>query len=165
MVYSSAVTLPFLSNISGMASRSVDEWLWGSSIDLNRLNEELSSARPKIAGSRYWEPRVDVFEEEHRFLLRAELPGVSPEHIHLLYIPERHAVQLRGIREDDFDGERVGIHQLEIMYGEFHREIQLPAKAVDAGAIRAQYRNGFLLILVPKLERIKVTRRVTIKTT
>jgi HSP20 family protein len=146
-----------------MASRGLDDWLWGSSSDLQLLSEELSSSRPKVAGSRYWEPRVDVFEEEHRFLLRAELPGVDPENIQLLYVPERHAIQLKGVRIDDFNGEKVGIHQLEIMYGEFQREITLPNKTVDAGAIRAHYRNGFLLVLVPKLERIKISRQISIK--
>jgi HSP20 family protein len=141
-----------------MGSREVEEWLWITSRDLDRATDEVTSSRPRLAGSRYWQPRVDVLEEAHRFLIKAELPGVRSEDIQLAYAPERNAVVLHGVRNEDFsDGDRIGIHQLEILYGEFHREITLPGGAIDSQGIRAQYRNGFLLIMIPKMELLTVT--------
>ena len=70
-----------------MARREVDEWFWQVGHDLHRINEELGSGRPKIATGRAWEPRIDLIEEEGRFLLKAEIAGVRGEEIQLLYLP------------------------------------------------------------------------------
>jgi HSP20 family protein len=106
-----------------------------------------------------------MVEEDHRLLIKAEIAGMRGDDIHLLYIPERHTVLLRGSRPElDFsDGSRVGIHQLEILYGEFEREIRLPDVAIDAQGIRAQYRNGFLVVMVPKMERVVATRTIRVR--
>jgi HSP20 family protein len=72
----------------------------------------------------------------------------------LTYIPERHAILLRGHRAEDVasDEDRVGVFQLEILYGHFEREVVLPVEVnVDVGNIRALFRNGVLIVLIPKL--------------
>ena len=149
---------------SVMARRKVEEWYWQGGSELHRINEELASGRPRIASGRAWEPKIDLIEEENRFILKAEIAGVRGEEIQLLYIPERHSLLLKGVRveEDYSDGMRTGIHQLEIFYGEFQREVQLPNSPIDESNIRAQYRNGFLLVMIPKLDRYVVTETVII---
>ena len=147
-----------------MSRRDVDDWFWQLS-EFQRLSEEMMQSRPMVASGRAWEPRVDVFEEEHRILVKVEIAGVKGEDIQLLYVPERHTLLLRGIRDEpDFaDGTRIAIHQLEIFYGPFQREVNLPDVAIDASNIRAQYRNGFLVVLVPKADRtVIVTRSISI---
>ncbi len=135
--------------------REVDEWFWQLTGEMSPLAEELTTGRPRVATARFWEPRVDLIEEARRFLLKAEIAGVKAEDIQLLYIPERHSMLIRGVRSegDHTDGDRQGVHQLEIYYGEFQREIKLPAGDIDSQGIRAQYRNGFLYVLIPKKER------------
>jgi HSP20 family protein len=147
-----------------MPRREVDEWFFQVGNELHRITEELTAGRPRVASGRAWEPRIDLIEESDRFLLKAEIAGVRGEEIQLLYVPERHSLTLRGNRdeEDYSDGTRTGIHQLEIFYGEFQREVRLPDVPIDPTQIRAQYRNGFLLVMIPKLERLVVTRTVTI---
>jgi HSP20 family protein len=148
-----------------MPRREAEEWFWQIGNEMSRLAEELNRTRPTIASGRSWEPRVDLIEEEHRFLLKAEIAGVKGEEIQLLYMPERHAILIRGNRpeEDPVDGCRTGIHQLEILYGEFQREVRLPDVSIDASNIRATYRNGFLLVMIPKQDRLVVTRTVTFR--
>lgn len=148
-----------------MPHREVDEWFWQVGSELHRITEELSSGRPRVASGRAWEPRIDLVEDSDRFLLKAEIAGVRGEEIQLLYVPERNSLLLRGDRleEDYSDGSRTGIHQLEIFYGEFQREVRLPNVPIDATRIRAQYRNGFLLVTIPKLERIVVNKNITIR--
>jgi len=148
-----------------MARREVEEWFWQLGGEMQRLAEEMHRTRPKVASGRAWEPRVDLIEEAHRFLIKAEIAGVRGEDIQLLYVPERHSLLLKGHRPDDAyaDGNAVGVHQLEIFYGEFQREVRLPDVSIDASGIRAQYRNGFLIVMVPKQDRVVVTRTVTIK--
>jgi len=146
-----------------MASREVEEWIWISGRDLAAMSE-VGNARPKVASHRFWEPRVDILEEEHRFLLKAELPGVRADQIQLVYSPERHAVVLQGQRDGDVDEtDCVGVLQIEILYGQFFREIRLPDAAIDASGIRAHFRNGFLLVMIPKMERVVVSRTLTIR--
>jgi HSP20 family protein len=148
-----------------MSRRDVEDWFWQLG-EFQRMGEEMMPARPKVVFTRAWEPKVDVFEEEQRILVKVEIAGVKADHIQLLFVPERHALLLRGVRDEpDFaDGKRTAIHQLEIFYGPFEREIALPDVPVDASNIRAQYRNGFLMILVPKVDKtIVVARTITIR--
>ena len=148
-----------------MARREVDEWFWQVGSELHRISEELASGRPKVASGRAWEPRIDLIEEETRFLLKAEIAGVKGDEIQLLYLPEQHSLLLRGYRdeEDYSDGMRTGIHQLEIFYGEFQKEVRLPNIPIDPANIKAQYRNGFLLVTIPKLDQVTVTGTITFK--
>ena len=144
-----------------MPRREIDEWFWQVGSDLERLSDELMNARPKVATAKCWVPKVDVIEESGRLIIKAELAGVRGDDISLLYIPERHSILLRGQRpEQDFsDDSRTGIHQLEILYGEFERDIPLPNVTIDSSGIKAQFRNGILLVMIPKREHVVVPRR------
>jgi HSP20 family protein len=136
-----------------MPRREVDEWFWQITGELHPMAEELTRGRPRVANARSWEPRVDLIEEANRYLIKAEIAGVKAEDIQLLFVAERHSLLIKGIRpEGDLsDGNRQGVHQLEIFYGEFQREVKLPDHhPVDAQGIHAQYRNGFLYVLIPK---------------
>ena len=146
-----------------MPRRGVDEWFW-TVADLQRLQGEMMRSRPVVATGKAWEPRVDVIEDDRKFVLKAEIAGVRGEDIQLLYIPERHSVLIRGLRQDE-DGPSNGrrFHQIEIPTGEFAREVRLPDVPIDAQNMRAQYRNGFLTVMIPKAETVVVTQTITIQ--
>lgn len=136
-----------------MARRDRDDFFWQGGADLSKLNEELSSFRPKLATKKSWEPLVDLTEETDRLVLKAEIAGVKGDEIELSYVSERHAIVLRGHRYEDFESEqaRVSVFQLEILYGDFEREVPLPSEvAIDLSQIRALFRNGMLIVLIPK---------------
>lgn len=137
-----------------MSRHDVDEWFWQVGIDMQRLGDETIRTRPTIAPGRCWEPRVDLVEEDERYVLKADIAGVRADDINILYLPDRHSVVLRGIRpETDFASEgHVTVHQLEILYGGFQREIRLPGAPIDVDRMRAQYRNGFLIVVIPKAQ-------------
>jgi HSP20 family protein len=147
-----------------MRRREVDDWFWHVGNELQRINDELTRTRPLVATGRAWEPRVDVTEDSSRLLIKAEIAGVRGEDIQIDYIPDRHSLVIRGIRaeEESACADRKGIYQLEIYYGEFQREIQLPSVPIEVDGIRAQYRNGFLLVMIPKREHVVVTETITI---
>jgi HSP20 family protein len=149
-----------------MPRQDIDEWLWQVGNELQRLSEEMVRTRPAVAIAKGWEPRVDVIEDANRILVKAEIAGVRGEDIHLIYLPERNSLLIRGARLDEgsaSDG-KCSVHQLEIFYGEFQREVRLPDVPVIIENMKAQYRNGFLLVLLPKeqQQRITVTKTVTI---
>ncbi len=148
-----------------MARNDAEDWFWRVGTELQRLTEELHRSRPAVASARFWEPRIDLVEEDHRFLLKAEIAGVRGDDIQVLYIPERHCILLRGqrIEEEMAEKGKTAVHQLEIFYGEFQREVPLPESAVDAGGMRAQYKNGFLIVMIPKQERVIATKRISVR--
>ena len=133
-----------------MRRRETEEWFFEIGADLGRFSEELSRGGPKLARSKLWEPRVDVFEDDNRIIVRAEIAGVRGEDISLIYVPERKSLLIRGIRVQDEVPDRAVADQLEIYYGEFEREQPLPDCDFRPAGIRAHYRNGFLTVLVPK---------------
>ncbi len=148
-----------------MSRQNIDEWLWQVGNELQRLSEEMVRTRPAVAIGKGWEPRVDVLEDANRILVKVEIAGVRGDEISLLYLADRHSLLIRGSRQDasDNSASRVGVHQLEIFYGEFQREVKLPDIPVSIDEMKAQYRNGFLLIMLPKQQRVVVTKTVTIK--
>jgi HSP20 family protein len=146
-----------------MARREGEDFFWQGGADLSKLSDELNHSRPRVAIKKTWEPLVDLIEESKRIVIKADLAGVTGEDIDLSYIPERHALAIRGHRPEDADSEqdRVGVYQLEILYGDFEREISLPEVALNFDEIRAIYRNGLLIVLIPKHD--PASKQVVIK--
>ena len=144
-----------------MPRRGVDEWFW-TYTDLQRLQGEMLRSRPVVASGKCWEPRVDVIEDDRNFVIKAEVAGVRGEDIQLLFLPERHSILIRGFRQPDELSEGKP-QQLEIPFGEFAREVALPEVPIDPQNMRAQYKNGFLYVLIPKAETLVVTQTITIQ--
>jgi HSP20 family protein len=61
---------------------------------------------------------------------------------------------VRGLRPDL--PERRAYYQMEIQFGEFNTEVELPYP-VNAEEIAANYRDGFLRIVLPKARPHSVT--------
>lgn len=133
-----------------MARRETHDWFFEIGADLARLSEELSQGRIKIAHGPLWEPKIDVLEDDDKIIVRAEIAGVRGDAIRLIYIPERNSLLIKGMRREQPRSESVAAHQLEIYYGDFEREQQLPSVVVSPEGIEAQYRNGFLTVVIPK---------------
>jgi len=143
-----------------MPRRGVDEWFWTVN-DLQRLQAEMTQSRPGVASGKCWEPRIDLIEEETKFIIKAEIAGVRGEDIQLIYLPERNSIVIRGIRADDAPTQGRRFHQLEIPSGEFAREVSLPEVPLDFQNMRAQYKKGFLFVMIPKADTIVITRTIT----
>ena len=137
-----------------MPRRDLHDWFWHVSADFTHLSVERLPQRLGVVANRFWQPRIDVLEDDRVIVVKAELAGVRIENLHLAYAPGDHTIVMRGVRneEDLLEMGRTGIHQLEIFYGEFEREIQLPAHTqIDPERIHASFKNGFLIVLAPKV--------------
>ncbi len=101
------------------------------------------------------EPPVDVFETAGHVVVVAEIAGIGDEEIEVEITGDRLA--LRGEKRD----RRVEPHhrhaQVEIWYGPFQRVVALPAP-VDPDRAEISYSDGFLRIVLPKLERRRPQR-------
>ena len=106
-------------------------------------------------GSRFdmpLEPRLEVEEDENEVRVRAEIPGIKREDLH---VELRDGVlTLRGEKKDEHEGKDGGRHWSERVYGSFARRISVPAY-VDAEKIQATYKDGILSLSLPKTEQAK----------
>jgi HSP20 family protein len=112
---------------------------------LNRLRNGL---RPHI-----WRPPTDVFETDETIVVRVEIAGMEEAEISI-ELHERLLV-VHGVRQDV--AERRAYHQMEILFGEFSTEVELPAPIV-AEEVIAEYKGGFLKVILPqdRPKRIRV---------
>jgi HSP20 family protein len=92
-----------------------------------------------------WQPDADVYRTRDGWLVKFNLAGVRHEDVELTAHGRRLTV--RGTRRDDCAGGACSHHQLEIEYGRFERQIELPAD-LGAAQIAAEHRNGMLLVRV-----------------
>ncbi|WP_079199237.1 Hsp20/alpha crystallin family protein [Streptomyces sp. CB01249] len=85
---------------------------------------------------------VEVAQRDGMYVLRAELPGMDPEDIHVGV--EDNLITVSA-EHDETDRHR---EHSEFRYGSFRRTVRLP-EAVPADRIDAAYADGLLTVRVP----------------
>jgi HSP20 family molecular chaperone IbpA len=95
--------------------------------------------------SNVWRPPTDMFETETSVIVKVEVAGVRDEDIEVAV--RGKLLSVNGIRSDS--AERRAYHQMEIPYGKFSVDIELPV-AVNIDNATAEYKGGFLIIHLPK---------------
>jgi HSP20 family protein len=88
-----------------------------------------------------WSPSVEILERKGRFIVRAELPGVSADELKVKLLDDDLVIE--GERKREEEREEEGFYRSERSYGRFHRRIPLPA-GVKSDDVRADFRNGVL---------------------
>ena len=111
------------------------------------------------AASKAFTPRMDVDETETGYTITMDLPGVNPADVNIDMEDEQLVIQ--GARERGESVEGTEHRRVERAFGEFHRVVKL-SKLVDKEAITANYDNGVLTIVMPKLVETKTSRRIVI---
>lgn len=94
-------------------------------------------------------PSVDLRETDNEIILRADIPGVSPQELDITV--DENVIILKGEIKQDQDRNEKGYHITERRYGSFYRTIPLPV-AVKSDQSTARYKNGVLELRVPKAE-------------
>ena len=95
-----------------------------------------------------WRPAMDVIENENDYTVRIDLPGMKPEDVKVEI--EDHVLTISGEMGDTVEREGDRYHYRERRYGAFQRSVQLP-NTVDTEKIEANFENGVLNIVLPKL--------------
>ncbi|MBK8181511.1 MAG: Hsp20/alpha crystallin family protein [Candidatus Competibacteraceae bacterium] len=95
-----------------------------------------------------WIPAVDIKEEQERYVLRADIPGVDPKDIEI--IAENGNLTIRGNRAGEARETRAGYSRVERPSGTFYRRFSLPDTA-DLAQIAARSAHGVLEISIPRL--------------
>ena len=108
---------------------------------------QISSGKRRRNGVRthIWRPPTDVFETEEAVIVRVEIAGMREDDFSISLSGDQLSV--RGNRPDVH--ERRAYHQMEIFFGEFNTEVNLPAPIL-ADQVVAEYQAGFLRLMFPK---------------
>ncbi len=135
---------------------------------MNQLQDELNRAFSRVQpdadddGSIVtsdWAPAVDIREEEDRFELHADIPGVDPKDIEVSM--DHGILTIRGERKLEAREETEGYKRIERSRGTFYRRFSLPDSA-DADKISARGQHGVLEVTIPKMEKVQ-PRRITVE--
>lgn len=93
-----------------------------------------------------WRPPTDVYEIDDAVIVRVEIAGMHETDFSIIL--DGRYLSIRGVRQDVT--ERRAYHQMEIRFGEFNVDVEMPA-AIDVENVQATYQNGFLKIILPKV--------------
>ena len=102
-----------------------------------------------------WVPAVDIREDDDRFVLDLDVPGVKPAEIDIAV--ENGVLTLSGARESDTTQERDGYRRVERASGKFLRRFTLP-EGVDPESVTARSNNGVLEVSIPKAQQAQPKR-------
>ncbi len=122
---------------------------------LDELNKAFYPNRParfsddtSAVATANWIPSVDVHEEENRFVISADLPGIAKEDIKIAM--HDHVLSIGGERKSESEEKTKKFTRAEKVYGKFESQFTLPDTA-DIEGISAKHLNGVLEIVIPKV--------------
>jgi HSP20 family protein len=108
-----------------------------------------------------WAPAADVSETDAEYLIKADLPEVRKEDVSITV--QDGVLTLSGERRQEKREETEKLHRVERVYGSFARRFALPENADEQG-IRAESRDGVILIHIPKVKVVQPQpRQITIQ--
>jgi HSP20 family protein len=149
---------------------------WNPFEDLEALRQEIDRAfegfgagqepSPQVAflpgrGPRRY-PLINLLEDRDHLYIEALTPGVDPQSLNVTVMQNRLTVSGEKTR---IAGEvkPEAFHRSERASGKFVRTVDLPVQVAE-GAIQAEYKNGLLVVTIPKAEKAK-PRQINVKVT
>jgi HSP20 family protein len=94
-------------------------------------------------------PPMDIYETEDHLVVVLEIAGMKTEDIHVTF--DKDILSISGFRKEPSSPPKTRLHQMEIDYGRFQRTIRIPFP-LRSDDFKASYRQGFLVITVPKIK-------------
>ena len=111
----------------------------------------------------FWAPRIEAFQKEDKFIVRAELPGLKKDDVEVNVTDD--AITIQGQRQEEHERKQEGFYHSERSYGSFYRTIPLPEGVISDSA-KASFRDGVLEIeLQAPPNEVSRGRRVEISDT
>lgn len=97
-------------------------------------------------------PPVDVYEDDHRIVLKLEIPGMKLEDLDIQL--ENNNLTVRGERKFESEEKEENFHRIERRYGSFYRSFTIP-NTVNPDSVKADYDAGVLRIQLEKRAEAK----------
>lgn len=97
-------------------------------------------------------PAIDVAEDGKALTISAEMPGLERKDVEVSV--KDGVLVIRGEKRREAGSDEGTFHRVERRYGAFYRALSLP-ETVDAEAIDARFRDGVLVVTLPKRPEAK----------
>lgn len=127
--------------------------------EIDRAFESAGFRFPSLLRTTLWPtrgergfPPVNVYQDAENFYVEMLAPGIEPNSINLTVL--RNSLTISGEKPRRATGKSESIHREERSTGKFSRRVELPAE-VDEAKAKAEYRNGILLVTLPKASHAK----------
>lgn len=127
-------------------------------IEVQEQSKSQTSINEVLENEISFAPLVDIYESENDYTLAASMPGVAKENVQLK-VEEDSLLIFGKINIDEAAGRKYILNENEI--GNYFRRFKL-SESIDVSKITAEYKNGQLLVALPKHERVK-PRKIEIK--
>ena len=126
--------------------------------EMNRLFDQVFSGiarRPRTeqqgdggqdgGGAMAWAPDIDVIQRDNDLVIRAELPGATPDEVDITI--QNNVLTISGRISEEREEERGGYLVRERRAGAFRRSLQLP-QGIDENRVNARFDNGVLEVVL-----------------
>lgn len=100
-------------------------------------------------------PLVNTREGDYAFHIELDLPGVKKEDISIHNDGE--VITISGERKFSKETKKEDYYHVESAYGKYQRRFTLP-KDIDAENIEANYADGVLEVVIPKLKKAEAKK-------
>jgi len=140
---------------------------WDPLSEVNRMFDDAFGGLMRRTGGRQagaelaeWAPAVDVLQRDGDLVVRAELPGVSPEDVDITL--QNRVLTLSGQRREEHEEQRGGYYVKERRSGSFSRSMTLP-EGGDEDSIRARDENGVLEVTTAGAAAVREPRGIHVE--
>ena len=106
-----------------------------------------------------WMPALDVSENDHEVVIKAEIPGIAAKDIDITVTDS--TLSISGSKQEQEERKDETYYRSERRFGAFRRVVELP-ESVDASKIVAESDNGVVTIKVAKKPGVK-PRQIEVK--
>src|SRR5207244_4982512 len=99
-----------------------------------------------------WSPEIDISQDNHEYLLKADLPEMKKEDVRVTV--EDGILCVSGERKSEKEDHKRKFHRIERSIGNFRRSFTLP-EDTDSTKVTADFCDGVLKVHLPTTTRAK----------
>jgi HSP20 family protein len=99
-----------------------------------------------------WSPEVDISQDDHEYLLKADLPEMKKDDVRVTV--EDGILCVSGERKSVKEDQKKKFHRIERSFGTFRRSFTLPEDA-DSTKVTAEFHDGVLKVHLPTTPMVR----------
>ena len=116
----------------------------------NLMNDNWLNDSFEDFSMRSFTPKVDIAEMKNEYEVHLAVPGMKKDDFKIEV--NDNMITISGERKFENEEKAKQFHSIETYYGKFARSFQMP-KNVDQEKIQASYKDGILVVKLPKGEK------------
>lgn len=102
-----------------------------------------------------WAPACDISETNTEYRVKAELPNVKKDDVHVTLADG--VLTIQGERKEEKEEKNAKYHRRELSYGNFIRRFTMPDDA-DESKVDATFKEGVLDVVIAKTKATKAAK-------